>query len=69
MSQAQIDRRHKGERYLVAMLGQRANWVRSLRADGHAVLRHGQEYNGFEYAGLPVKYRIFVIILCSNIFR
>lgn len=29
---------HNGERYLVAMLGQTTNWVRNLRADGHAVL-------------------------------
>lgn len=32
-----------GERYLVSMLGERANWVRNVRAaDGHAVLRHGR---------------------------
>src|SRR6202045_362275 len=33
---------YQGERYLVAMLGQKSNWVRNLRADGRAVLRHGQ---------------------------
>ena len=33
---------YEGERYLVAMLGQATNWVRNLRADGRAVLRHGQ---------------------------
>ena len=33
---------YEGERYLVAMLGQKTNWVRNLRADGRAVLRHGQ---------------------------
>ena len=33
---------YQGERYLVAMLGQKTNWVRNLRADGRAVLRHGQ---------------------------
>jgi F420H(2)-dependent quinone reductase len=33
---------YRGERYLVAMLGQKSNWVRNLRADGHAVLRHGR---------------------------
>jgi hypothetical protein len=34
---------HQGERYLVAMLGQKANWVRNLRAgDGRAVLQRGQ---------------------------
>lgn len=32
-----------GERYLVAMLGARANWVRNVRAAGGlAVLRHGR---------------------------
>ncbi|GAA1737515.1 hypothetical protein GCM10009681_05210 [Luedemannella helvata] len=31
-----------GERYLVAMLGERTNWVANVRAnDGRAVLRHG----------------------------
>ncbi|TCC31075.1 DUF385 domain-containing protein [Kribbella speibonae] len=35
--------RYQGERYLVAMLGQQANWVRNVRADdGHAVLLHGR---------------------------
>lgn len=34
---------HEGERYLVAMLGDRTNWVRNVRAgDGRAVLRHGR---------------------------
>ncbi|MFA9271321.1 MAG: nitroreductase/quinone reductase family protein [Baekduiaceae bacterium] len=33
---------HEGERYLVAMLGRRANWVANVRAaGGRAVLRHG----------------------------
>lgn len=33
---------YEGERYLVAMLGQGANWVANVRASGgHAVLRHG----------------------------
>lgn len=33
---------YQGERYLVAMLGQRANWVHNVRAaQGQAVLRHG----------------------------
>jgi hypothetical protein len=32
-----------GERYLVSMLGEQANWVRNVRAaDGRAVLRHGR---------------------------
>lgn len=34
---------YEGERYLVAMLGERANWVRNVRAaDGRAVPRHGR---------------------------
>ena len=34
---------HEGERYLVAMLGENANWVRNVRAArGRAVLRHGR---------------------------
>lgn len=34
---------YEGERYLVAMLGEDANWVRNLRAAGGlAVLRHGR---------------------------
>ena len=34
---------YPGERYLVAMLGQQANWVRNMRSsDGRAVLVHGQ---------------------------
>ena len=34
---------YEGERFLVAMLGSEANWVRNVRADGGAaVLRHGR---------------------------
>ena len=34
---------YEGERYLVAMLGNEANWVRNIRAaGGKAVLRHGR---------------------------
>lgn len=34
---------HAGERYLVAMLGERADWVANVRAaGGRAVLRHGR---------------------------
>ena len=34
---------HEGERYLVAMLGDQAAWVRNVRVDGgRAVLRHGR---------------------------
>jgi hypothetical protein len=33
-----------GDRYLVSMLGERANWVGNVRADeGRAVLRHGRK--------------------------
>jgi F420H(2)-dependent quinone reductase len=33
----------EGQRYLVAMLGNEANWVRNVRAaEGKAVLRHGR---------------------------
>src|ERR1700680_785930 len=33
---------YQGERYLVAMLGQKTNWVRNLRADNHGVLVRGR---------------------------
>ncbi len=34
---------YQGERYLVAMLGEGANWVANVRASGgHALLRHGR---------------------------
>lgn len=34
---------YEGQRYLVAMLGNQANWVRNVRAaGGKAVLRHGR---------------------------
>jgi deazaflavin-dependent oxidoreductase (nitroreductase family) len=34
---------HEGDRYLVSMLGQDAQWVRNVRAaGGQAVLRHGR---------------------------
>jgi deazaflavin-dependent oxidoreductase (nitroreductase family) len=34
---------HGGERYVVAMLGEKANWVRNVRATGGRVtLRHGR---------------------------
>lgn len=34
---------HDGDRYLVSMLGENANWVRNVRAAGNrAVLRHGR---------------------------
>jgi F420H(2)-dependent quinone reductase len=35
---------YEGQRYLVAMLGESANWVRNVRAaGGRAALRHGRE--------------------------
>jgi len=34
---------HQGERYLVSMLGENANWVRNVRAaKGRALMRHGR---------------------------
>jgi len=37
---------YQGERYLVSMLGEHANWVRNVRAGGgRAVLRHGRRTN------------------------
>ena len=36
---------YEGDRYLVAMLGNKTNWVRNLRADNHAVLLHGTREN------------------------
>jgi hypothetical protein len=37
---------YEGQRYLVAMLGQGANWVRNVRAaGGQAVLKHGRREN------------------------
>lgn len=34
---------YEGQRYLVAMLGEEANWVRNVRAaGGNAVLKHGR---------------------------
>ena len=36
---------YEGDRYLVAMLGDKTNWVRNLRADNHAVLLQGKRKN------------------------
>src|ERR1700751_6108899 len=36
---------HEADRYLVAMLGAKTNWVRNLRADNHAVLQRGRRGN------------------------
>ena len=36
---------YEGDRYLVAMLGDKTNWVRNLRADNRAVLQQGKREN------------------------
>ena len=36
---------YEAGRYLVAMLGDKTNWVRNLRADNHAVLQRGGREN------------------------
>src|SRR6202162_5836904 len=36
---------YEGDRYLVAMLGDKTNWVRNVRADNHAVLQRGRREN------------------------
>jgi hypothetical protein len=36
---------YEADRYLVAMLGDKTNWVRNLRADNHAVLQRGGREN------------------------
>src|SRR6201998_4225749 len=36
---------YQGDRYLVAMLGDKTNWVRNLRADNHAVLQRRTREN------------------------
>jgi hypothetical protein len=36
---------HEADRYLVAMLGDKTNWVRNVRADSHAVLLQGRREN------------------------
>ena len=36
---------YEGDRYLVAMLGDKTNWVRNLRADNHAVLLRAKREN------------------------
>ena len=36
---------YEAERYLVAMLGDKTNWVRNVRADNHAVLLQGKREN------------------------
>jgi len=48
---------HEGERYLVAMLGDEATWVRNVRADGgRAVLRHGRR-EPLTLEEVPVEHR------------
>jgi F420H(2)-dependent quinone reductase len=36
---------YQGDRYLVAMLGDKTNWVRNVRADNRAVLLQGRREN------------------------
>jgi deazaflavin-dependent oxidoreductase (nitroreductase family) len=36
---------HGADRYVVAMLGDRTNWVRNVRADNHVVLLQGKREN------------------------
>ena len=36
---------YEADRYLVAMLGDKTNWVRNLRGDNHAVLLQGKRQN------------------------
>ena len=36
---------YEADRYLVAMLGDKTNWVRNARADNHAVLLQGRREN------------------------
>ena len=36
---------HGGERYLVSMLGNDSGWVKNVRANSDAVLRHGRRQN------------------------
>jgi hypothetical protein len=52
---------YEGERYLVAMLGDKTNWVRNVRADGgRAVLRHGVRER-IKLEELPVEQRPVVL--------
>ena len=47
-----------GERYLVSMLGNDANWVRNVRADdGRAVLREGRRREPVRLVDVPVEQR------------
>src|SRR5262245_24402541 len=50
-----------GERYLVSMLGERANWVSNVRADGgRAVLRHGRR-EAVRLEEVPVAERVPIL--------
>lgn len=52
---------HAGNRYLVSMLGEKANWVQNVRADGgRAVLRHGIR-EGVRLEDVPVAERAEII--------
>src|ERR1700745_626613 len=48
---------YEGERYLVAMLGDKTNWVRNLRADNYAVLQRGRSANASVVEGFLSKRR------------
>lgn len=48
---------YEGERYLVAMMGNRADWVLNVRANGgHAVIQHGRRRE-IELEDVPVEAR------------
>jgi deazaflavin-dependent oxidoreductase (nitroreductase family) len=50
-----------GERYLVSMLGEDANWVRNVRAaNGKAVIRHGRRQD-VRLEDVPVEQRAPII--------
>ncbi|HEX7160750.1 MAG TPA: nitroreductase/quinone reductase family protein [Trebonia sp.] len=58
---------HHGDRYLVAMLGERTNWVRNVRAaGGSAVLRQGRR-RGVHLEEIPVEQRAPVLRRYLNI--
>src|SRR5690625_5050650 len=53
---------HDGERFLVSMLGSKANWVRNVRAaGGHAVLRQRGHEVDITLDDVPVEHRAPII--------
>jgi hypothetical protein len=53
--------RHRGDWYLVSMLGEQANWVRNVRAaDGEAILTHGRR-RPVRLVDVPVEQRAPII--------